>query len=144
MRNFFFSNMLVIAVLTGWESKKQEALPAPGLLRVPGADHGIIVTGMQDTVPYIKFPDISRPPTYSRSNLMITVKANDKIYLIDREIPLATLDSTFKFEIDRLRKNELDTVTVVINADSLATYGTVFNIMRAAKKQGAKVVARIE
>jgi biopolymer transport protein ExbD len=38
----------------------------------------------------------------------------------------------------------VDTPTVVINADTTAYYGEVYQIMLLAKKEKAKVVARIE
>ena len=48
-----------------------------------------------------------------------------------------------KMEI-RKYKAFVDTPTVVINADTTAYYGEVFRIMRVAKKDTAKVVARID
>ena len=45
-------------------------------------------------------------------------------------------------EVDRLRQ-QVDTPSVVINADTISYYGEVFRLMQAAKKAGAKVVANV-
>jgi biopolymer transport protein ExbD len=48
-----------------------------------------------------------------------------------------------RLEIKKYRAM-VDTPTVVINADTAAYYGEVFRIMKIAKRDTAKVVARVE
>ena len=55
----------------------------------------------------------------------------------------AIFDSLLRLEIRKYRAF-VDTPTVVINADTSAYYGEVFRIMKIAKKDTAKVVARID
>ena len=52
-------------------------------------------------------------------------------------------DTLLVSEIAKYR-SMVDTPTVVINADTTAYYGEVYRIMRLAKKEKAKVVARID
>ena len=52
------------------------------------------------------------------------------------------LDSFIKMEVDRVRQ-QVDTPSVVINADTISYYGEVFRIMQSAKRAGAKVVANV-
>jgi biopolymer transport protein ExbD len=48
--------------------------------------------------------------------------------------------------VEEIRKYRslVDTPTVVINADTAAQYGEVFRVMRLAKKEKARVVARVD
>ncbi|HQX97449.1 MAG TPA: hypothetical protein PLT02_11155, partial [Chitinophagaceae bacterium] len=59
------------------------------------------------------------------------------------KIESVMFDSLLRMEIKKY-KAFVDTPTVVINADTTAYYGEVFRIMRIAKKDTAKVVARID
>jgi biopolymer transport protein ExbD len=77
-------------------------------------------------------------------NLVVTVDENDKIYIGNSELPSEQLDSLLRIEISKIRKNVRDSITVILNVDTASSYGIVFRVMRAAKKEGAKVVARVE
>jgi biopolymer transport protein ExbD len=44
----------------------------------------------------------------------------------------------------RKQRTIVDTPTVVINADTAAFYGEVYRVMKIARKDTAKVVARID
>ena len=60
-----------------------------------------------------------------------------------KKVPKEFFDSLLSQEIKKYRTLR-DTPVVVINADTSSFYGEVFRVMRIAKKDSAKVVARIE
>ncbi len=80
--------------------------------------------------------------TKAKQNIVVSIDKEQKFYLGQKEIPPAYLDSFIKMEVDRLRQ-QVDTPSVVINADTISYYGEVFRLMQAAKKAGAKVVANV-
>ena len=80
--------------------------------------------------------------TKAKQNIVVSIDKDQKFYLGQKEIPPAFLDSFIKMEVDRLRQ-QVDTPSVVINADTISYYGEVFRLMQAAKKAGAKVVANV-
>ncbi len=80
--------------------------------------------------------------TKAKQNIVVSIDKDQKFYLGQKEIPPAYLDSFIKMEVDRLRQ-QVDTPSVVINADTISYYGEVFRLMQAAKKAGAKVVANV-
>ncbi|HUM64858.1 MAG TPA: biopolymer transporter ExbD [Chitinophagaceae bacterium] len=80
--------------------------------------------------------------TKAKQNIVVSIDKDQKFYLGQKEIPPAYLDSFIKLEVDRLRQ-QVDTPSVVINADTISYYGEVFRLMQAAKKAGAKVVANV-
>jgi len=80
--------------------------------------------------------------TKTKQNIVVTIDKDQKFYLGQKEIPAIYLDSFIKTEVDRVRL-QVDTPSVVINADTISYYGEVFRIMQSAKRAGAKVVANV-
>lgn len=81
--------------------------------------------------------------TKAKQNIMVSIDKNQQYYLGTTRIDASIFDSMLRKEI-RKYKAFVDTPTVVINADTAAFYGEVFRIMRIAKRDTAKVVARVE
>lgn len=81
--------------------------------------------------------------TKAKQNIMVSVDKNQQYYIGTKKIDPAIFDSLLRLEIRKYRAF-VDTPTVVINADTAAYYGEVFRIMKIAKKDTAKVVARID
>ena len=81
--------------------------------------------------------------TKAKQNIMVSIDKNQQYFIGTTKIESSIFDSMLKMEI-RKYKAFVDTPTVVINADTAAYYGEVFRIMRIAKKDTAKVVARID
>lgn len=81
--------------------------------------------------------------TKAKQNIVISIDKDQKVYMGQTEVPHEMLDSLLKMEVTKYTTN-IDTPSVVINADSIAFYGEVFRIMRLAKKSGAKVVANVQ
>lgn len=81
--------------------------------------------------------------TKAKQNIMVSIDKDQQYYIGTTKIASAIFDSMLRMEI-RKYKAFVDTPTVVINADTAAFYGEVFRIMRVAKKDTAKVVARID
>ena len=80
--------------------------------------------------------------TKAKQNIVVTIDKNQKFYIGQKEVPTVLLDSFIKREVDRARL-QIDTPSVVINADTISYYGEVFRIMQSAKRAGAKVVANV-
>lgn len=81
--------------------------------------------------------------TKAKQNIMVSIDKNQQYYIGTKKIESVHFDSMLRLEIRKF-KSFVDTPTVVINADTAAYYGEVFRIMRIAKKDTAKVVARID
>lgn len=81
--------------------------------------------------------------TKAKQNIMVSINKNQEYFIGTTKIPSENFDSLLRREIAKY-KAMVDTPTVVINADTAAYYGEVFRIMRIAKKDTAKVVARID
>jgi biopolymer transport protein ExbD len=79
----------------------------------------------------------------AKQNIMVSIDKNQQFYLGTTPVSSVALDSLLAQEINKFRNN-VDTPTVVINADTTAFYGEVYRIMLLAKKEKAKVVARID
>ena len=79
----------------------------------------------------------------AKQNIMVSIDKNQQYYIGTTKIESGVFDSLLRNEIKKY-KAFVDTPTVVINADTTAYYGEVFRIMRIAKKDTAKVVARID
>lgn len=79
----------------------------------------------------------------AKQNIMVSVDKDQQYYIGTTKIEPAIFDSMLRLEIRKYRAF-VDTPTVVINADTAAFYGEVFRIMKIAKKDTAKVVARID
>ena len=81
--------------------------------------------------------------TKAKQNIMVSIDKNQQYFIGTTKVESSIFDSLLRKEI-RKYKAFVDTPTVVINADTSAYYGEVFRIMRVAKKDTAKVVARID
>ena len=81
--------------------------------------------------------------TKAKQNIMVSIDKDQQYYIGTTKIDKSAFDSTLRNEIRRY-KAFVDTPTVVINADTAAFYGEVFRIMRVAKRDTAKVVARVD
>jgi len=81
--------------------------------------------------------------TKAKQNIMVSIDKNQQYFIGTTKVESTIFDSLLRKEILK-QKAFVDTPTVVINADTAAFYGEVFRIMRVAKKDTAKVVARID
>jgi biopolymer transport protein ExbD len=81
--------------------------------------------------------------TKAKQNIMVSIDKNQQYFIGTTKIPSSDFDSMLRKEIRKYRAF-VDTPTVVINADTSSFYGGVFRVMRIAKKDTAKVVARID
>lgn len=81
--------------------------------------------------------------TKAKQNIMVSIDKNQQYYIGTTKVPSNQFDSLLSIQIKKYR-TLTDTPVVVINADTAAFYGEVYRIMRTAKKDSAKVVARIE
>ncbi|MGH2553457.1 MAG: ExbD/TolR family protein [Chitinophagaceae bacterium] len=81
--------------------------------------------------------------TKAKQNIMVSIDKNQQYFIGQKKIEPFEFDSLLRNEIRKFRAF-VDTPTVVINADTSAFYGEVFRVMRIAKRDSAKVVARIE
>jgi len=79
----------------------------------------------------------------AKQNIVVTVDKEQKFYIGTQLIPTQQLDTLLTLAINNARKN-IDSPSVVINADTSAYYGEVFRIMRLAKRNGAKVAALVK
>lgn len=81
--------------------------------------------------------------TKAKQHIMVSIDRNQQFYLGTTPIPSNVFDTALVNEIRRYQAL-VDTPTVVINADTAAQYGEVFRVMRLAKKEKARVVARVD
>ena len=81
--------------------------------------------------------------TKARQDIMVSIDKNQQYYIGTTKVASTDFDSLLSLQIKKYRALK-DTPVVVINADTAAFYGEVYRIMRAAKRDSAKVVARIE
>ncbi|MCX8019096.1 MAG: biopolymer transporter ExbD [Chitinophagaceae bacterium] len=81
--------------------------------------------------------------TKAKQDIMVSIDKNQQFFLGTRKVPREQFDSLLSSEIRKYRALR-DTPVVVINADTGALYGEVFRVMKIAKKDSAKVVARVE
>ena len=81
--------------------------------------------------------------TKAKQTIVVSIDKDQNIFLGQSPVALNMLDSLLKMEVDKARPN-VDTPSVVINADTISHYGEVFRIMQAAKKAGARVVANVK
>lgn len=82
--------------------------------------------------------------TKAKQNIVVTIDKDQKVYLGQKAIDMNFIDTILRSEMNRLRRSPFDTLSVVVNADTIAFYGEVFRIMQAAKRAGAKVVANVK
>jgi biopolymer transport protein ExbD len=81
--------------------------------------------------------------TKAKQDIMVSIDKNQQFAIGSKKVPRELFDSLLTQEIRKywvLR----DTPVVVINADTASFYGEVFRVMRIAKKDSAKVVARVD
>ncbi len=79
----------------------------------------------------------------AKQNIVVTVDKEQKFYIGTQFIPTEQLDTLLTQAIANAKQN-IDSPSVVINADTSAYYGEVFRIMRLAKRNGAKVAALVK
>jgi len=79
----------------------------------------------------------------AKQNIVVTVDKDQKFYIGTQMVPSEQLDTVLTRAIVNARQN-IDSPSVVINADTSAYYGEVFRIMRLAKRNGAKVAALVK
>jgi biopolymer transport protein ExbD len=81
--------------------------------------------------------------TKAKQNIIVTIDKNHQFYIGSQKVESVMIDTLLKKEIENYRKN-MDTPSVVVNADTSAYYGEVFRIMSIAKNNKAKVVALVK
>jgi biopolymer transport protein ExbD len=81
--------------------------------------------------------------TKTKQSIVVSIDKDNRMFLGTKEIFAGQLDSTIKFEVDKL-KETIDTPSVVINCDTISYAGNFFKVMSAAKHNGAKVVANVK
>ncbi len=79
----------------------------------------------------------------AKQEIMVSIDKNQQYFIGSTKVEPLHFDSLLSLEI-RKHKAFVDTPTVVINADTIAAYGRVFHVMGVAKKDTAKVVARVQ
>jgi biopolymer transport protein ExbD len=81
--------------------------------------------------------------TKAKQDIMVSIDKDQHYSIGSRHVEASQFDSLLSQEIRKYRAMR-DTPVVVINADTSAFYGEVFRVMKIAKRDSAKVVARIE
>lgn len=81
--------------------------------------------------------------TKAKQTIVVSIDKDQNIFLGQSPVAINMLDSLLKMEVEKARPN-VDTPSIVINADTISHYGEVFRIMQAAKKAGARVVANVK
>jgi biopolymer transport protein ExbD len=89
----------------------------------------------------IKIHEPVRGDTTSKA-VMIRIDGEQQLFVGSQKISYSQLDSVIRFKKDSLA-GENQSLTILINPDSAAIYGNVFQAVRAAKKAGAKVVVNV-
>ncbi len=102
----------------------------------------IVATLANPNVIKVGLPKGSRD-TKAKQQIMVSIDKNQQFYIGTTPVTSIGFDSLLAKEIAKYR-TQTDTPTVVINADTTAFYGEVYRIMLLAKKEKAKVVARID
>lgn len=81
--------------------------------------------------------------TKAKQSIVVSIDKENKIYLNQSPVQEFQLDTIVKAEVEKV-KAYIDTPSVVINADTVSYSGSLFKVMTAAKKAGAKVVANVK
>lgn len=102
----------------------------------------IVATLANPNVVKVGLPKGSKD-TKAKQDIMVSIDKNQQYAIGSKKVPAHLFDSLLSLEIRKYRALR-DTPVVVINADTSAFYGEVFRVMRIAKRDSAKVVARIE
>jgi biopolymer transport protein ExbD len=79
----------------------------------------------------------------AKQNIVVSVDKNNQMFLGTQPIAENMLDSLVKAEVEKA-KQTVDTPSVVINCDTISYSGSLFKVMVAAKRAGAKVVANVK
>ncbi|MBN8687964.1 MAG: biopolymer transporter ExbD [Chitinophagales bacterium] len=79
----------------------------------------------------------------AKQDIMVSINKDQEYFIGSTKVESVLFDSLLHLEI-RKQKAYVDTPTVVINADTSAFYGGVFRVMGIAKRDTAKVVARVQ
>jgi biopolymer transport protein ExbD len=102
----------------------------------------IVATLANPNVVKVGLPKGSKD-TKAKQDIMVSIDKNQQYSIGSTRVPAEIFDSVLSQEIRKYRALR-DTPVVVINADTASFYGEVFRVMRIAKRDSAKVVARIE
>jgi biopolymer transport protein ExbD len=81
--------------------------------------------------------------TKAKQNIVVSINKDQQFFIGQTPIKAELLDTLIKEQVARLR-GLIDTPTVVVNADSVTFYGGVMQVMQAAKRAGARVVANVK
>ena len=81
--------------------------------------------------------------TKGRQNVIVTIDKNQNFFIAQKQVGINSIDSALHEEILKWKKI-IDTPTVVVNGDSAAMYGEIFRIVRAAKRDSAKVFFNVK
>ncbi|MES2880884.1 MAG: biopolymer transporter ExbD [Bacteroidota bacterium] len=79
----------------------------------------------------------------AKQNIVVSVNKDHQYFLGQQPVDYAYMDSLLKLKIEAARKM-VDTPSVVVNADTSAYWGEVFQIMTIAKKYNAKVGVHVK
>lgn len=102
----------------------------------------IVATLANPNVVKVGLPKSSKD-TKAKQDIMVSIDKNQQYSIGNKKVDRLVFDSLLSVEIKKYRALR-DTPVVVINADTASFYGEVFRVMRIAKKDSAKVVARVE
>jgi biopolymer transport protein ExbD len=80
--------------------------------------------------------------TKARQSLVVSIDKDQNFYVGTQKVDPAMVDSVLKQQIELQRKN-IDTPTVVINADTISYSGRMFQVMRIVRDNNAKFVFAI-
>ncbi|MBL0232432.1 MAG: biopolymer transporter ExbD [Chitinophagaceae bacterium] len=102
----------------------------------------IVATLANPNVVKVGLPKATKD-TKAKQDIMVSIDKNQQYSIGSTRVEASMFDSLLSREIRKYRALR-DTPVVVINADTSAFYGEVFRVMKIAKRDSAKVVARIE
>lgn len=102
----------------------------------------IVATLANPNVVKVGLPKGSKD-TKAKQDIMVSIDKNQQYSIGNKRVEASMFDSLLSQEIRKYHAMR-DTPVVVINADTSAFYGEVFRVMKIAKRDSAKVVARIE
>src|SRR5688572_28500599 len=81
--------------------------------------------------------------TKAKQNIVVSIDKEQNFYIGTKKIEPGMIDTMLTREIIKVQPL-VDTVTVVINADTISYYGEVFRIIRIARFNTAKLVANVK
>ena len=79
----------------------------------------------------------------AKQNIVVSVNKDHQYFVGQQPVDFNFMDSLLKNKIEAARKM-VDTPSVVVNADTSAYWGEVFQIMTIAKKYNAKVGVHVK